>query len=553
MDNERPRRQRMLFALLSGVLIGVSYPPFPTGLSALIGFVPFLFLLEPVKSLRKALRYAYLTFFIFNLLTAYWAGGFTHGKDGYLMIAGALMLLAHPIFYTLVMVPFIFIRRSFGFLTAVLTFPLVFTAFEYCHSMTQLAFPWLMIANTQTRDLAVIQFASITGAYGISFWVVLVNVVFYLFLKQLSATLRTAGSFRPFAIGAVLFVLILLPKFYGNSILGRPENRDAGRELTIVCIQPNIDPFEKWAEDPGHFVPLLSAMTKNVVHTSPDLILWPETAIPTYLLHPAYAEYFTPIRRLVDSIDMPLLTGIADIEYYRAGSYIPPSAKTNGLGERYDTYNSSVLLQPRTEALQKYAKIRLVPFAERVPYSDQLSFLNAAQWNFGLGGWAIGHDTTIFTFRSKQGSMVKFANLICYESAFPGFVAGFVRKGAEFLTVITNDSWWGNTSGTYQHSQFGVLRAVENRRWVIQCANGGISDAVDPVGRMVNSTSMYVRDSLVQRIVRRDDRTFYTEHGDWFAEGCLILAIFITGAAVAQTSYRSYRRNNNDTDDRSPE
>jgi apolipoprotein N-acyltransferase len=303
---------------------------------------------------------------------------------------------------------------------------------------------------------------------------------------------------------------------------------EASPEIRIGVVQPNIDPFEKWSGHEAAQMEGLLRLTESVADSGLDLVLWPETATPFYLLHPANSAWLEEIRSLVDRRNINLLTGIPDIVYYPSDAAAPAGSKVSENGRRYDSYNSSILLEPhQTGPFQKYAKIVLVPFAEHVPYSEYLNVLHAAQWNFGLGGWSIGRDTTVFSFHTRGGS-ARCANFICYESVFPGFVAGFVRKGAEFLTVVTNDSWWGNTSGAYQHERAAVMRAVENRRWVVQCANGGISCAVDPEGRVERSMGMYAAGALVAVVHPSDERTFYTEHGDWFAElslaaaGCLL-------------------------------
>lgn len=124
-------------------------------------------------------------------------------------------------------------------------------------------------------------------------------------------------------------------------------------------------------------------------------------------------------------------------------------------------------------------------------------------------------------------------------------MAGFVRKGAEYLTLITNDSWWGNTSGAYQHKQYAVLRAVENRRWIVQCANGGISCIIDPSGRIVQSTVLYTQGWMAADIQTNDALTFYTSHGDWFAEGCLVLSAFFLMAALGSKVYLNIRSREN--------
>jgi apolipoprotein N-acyltransferase len=236
-----------------------------------------------------------------------------------------------------------------------------------------------------------------------------------------------------------------------------------------------------------------------------------------------------------------LFTGVPDIRYYQPGEIIPGSSKVAANGQRYETFNSSMLLQPNVAEIQKYAKILLVPFAERVPFSEELSFLNAMKWNFGLGGWGIGRDTTVFQFHAKNIPEVRFSNMICYESVYPGFVASFVRKGAQFLTVITNDSWWGNTSGARQHEQYAVVRAVENRRWIARCANGGISCFIDPFGHTMQPTEMYTQSTIVENIELRNDLTFYSRHGDWLAESCLVLSLFFLTAAFGKKVYYNIR------------
>jgi apolipoprotein N-acyltransferase len=149
------------------------------------------------------------------------------------------------------------------------------------------------------------------------------------------------------------------------------------------------------------------------------------------------------------------------------------------------------------------------------------------KWNLGLGGWGIGKGGTVFHFHDASGRSVQFANLICYESIYPAYVADFVNRGAQFLTVITNDSWWGNTSGAYQHKQIGILRAIENRRWLVQCGNGGVSCFIDPYGRTVSETRLYMAGAFVSAIEPLNDITFYTAHEDLVAYASLTISALI--------------------------
>jgi apolipoprotein N-acyltransferase len=413
---------------------------------------------------------------------------------------------------------------------------------EFLLSKGELSFPWLTLANTQTYNIADIQISSIVGAYGISFWLLCLNVMAFILYDRLSTSTWKFRSVSALTHIGLFVVLLIVPKIYGLNVLSATEQSGGSSPVRIGIIQPNIDPFEKWQQHAGEQLELLERLTVAASPQHIDLALWPETAAPMFILDPANRLYFETMKQTIDSLHISLLTGIPDITYYNAGDRIPQSSKRSADGRRYDTYNSSMLLQPGSEPIEKYAKTILVPFAERVPYSEELSFLNAMKWNFGLGGWGRGTDTTVFSFHTSKGKTVQFSNLICYESVFPGYVAKFVRKGAGFLTIITNDSWWGNTSGAYQHGQFAVLRAVENRRWVARCANGGISCFIDPFGHVLLPTSMYAQATIVADVVPRTDLTFYSLHGDWLAEACLVLTGLFVAAAFGKLAYDKIRR-----------
>jgi apolipoprotein N-acyltransferase len=529
--------------ICSGIMLGIAFPPFQTGVFAAVGFVPFLVALQSAKSYGQAFRYTYLTFFVLNLLTLYWPGGFVHGKDGYLMISGILLLLAHPLFFYVPVAGWMFINRSIGLTAALIAFPFLWTGFEYLHSITEIAFPWLIVGNTQTYNLAAIQFASITGVYGISFWLLWLNVLAFVLYTNIASRRWIPISSPPIFMAVVIVVLYVLPKLQGNRLLREAALTPSDSTIRVGVIQPNIDPFEKWQGHAHRQVEILQEQTAEIAKDSVDLVVWPETAIPFYILRPEYLELLQGIHTQLDTNGMALLTGFPDMEIYYDPRLAQRSSKTAANGQRYDSFNSSMLLLPNVISVQKYSKIRLVPFAERVPFAETLSFLNAMQWNFGLGGWGVGRNLTVFEMQTERIPIARFSNLICYESIYPGFVAEFVRRGAQFLTIITNDSWWGNTSGAYQHNQYAVLRAIENRRWIVRCANGGISCFISPHGRILSPTQMFTQRTIAAGIALRSDLTFYTEHGDWFAQTCLVGALFFLVASVGSRFYRYVRTN----------
>jgi apolipoprotein N-acyltransferase len=516
----------VFLCLVGGILLGCAHPPFETGMLAAAGFVPLLLLLSGADSYGAVFRLSYSLFFVFNLIALYWPGGFVHGKDGYLMISGGLLLLAHPVFMTIPMLAWHSLRRSAGTRMAVLFFPFIWVTFEYLHSSTQLSFPWLTMGNTQTFDAGIVQLASVTGVYGLSFWLLWLNVLLYFLFVRLASG-PPEGKRRDAARLLIAVIVVYALPIAAEPWTGAWDDEPSGPEIDVAVVQPDIDPFDKWREVARIQLETLQRLTDSTLAPSkPDIVIWPETAIPFYILWPKHAVEFAALRKFVDRIGVPLLTGIPDRIDYGEGAIVPRGAKTGPDGVLYESFNSSALLVPGSDTVTKFAKSLLVPFAERVPYSDVLTFLNAAQWNFGLGGWSIGRDTALFRLPLAGGDTVPFGNLICYESVYPDYVAGLVRRGARFLTVITNDSWWGNTSGVYQHRQFAVLRAVENRRWVVQCANGGISFVVDPSGTIRTETELFSRLGFQTTIGTPVAGTPYTRHGDWLAEGCSLITLF---------------------------
>ncbi len=533
--SQQSAQSRTGLLVLSGVMLGCAFPPISFGILAIFGFVPLFIALESFDNYGKSLRYSYIMLFTFNLITLYWPGGFVHGKDVYLMISGVLLLLAHPFFFFVALIPWIFFRKQFGFKYSLLAFPFFWVGFEYLHAVGEIAFPWLTLGNTQTHDLPAIQFASFTGSYGISFWLLWLNVIIYFIYRKIISKEWNTTSVKTILSVTGFLVLYFLPKVYGSVILKNSENSlDVKSKVRVALIQPNIDPFVKWEDQGLPQLDTLLKMTREASSQNIDIAIWPETAIPFYITLPQNESYYSAIKRGVDSLGINLLAGFPDVHYYRANESVPNSSNTTKDGQRFDSFNSSMLMTAHTDSVQTYSKIILVPFAERVPYSDMMSILNVARWNFGLGGWGIGKDTTVFKFKTKSSDNVQFSNAICYESIYPGYVAGFVRKGAQFLVVTTNDSWWGKTSGAYQHEQFSVLRAIENRRWIARCANGGISCFIDPFGHILHPTTLFTRNIVVSEVEPRMDLTFYSQHGDLFAQIVLCAGIVFIVAAVGK-------------------
>lgn len=526
--------EKFLLAFATGIFLSISFPPLKFGFFATVGFVPILFLIDKLENYKQLFRYSYLAFFFFNLFTLYWVGGWSKEADPFLMVGCVLLILFHPVLFFLPMWFYMFVKRNIGGGLHLLIFPFVFVLFEYSRSITELAFPWLTLGNTQTYFVEKIQFVEFTGVYGLSFLILVVNVLFYMSLKRIFEN-KTFFSWDVLKYLVLAIFIYILPDFYGFYVL-RNADKEVKKEMKVGLIQPDINPWLKWEGTLSDQLELYMGMTKKLVEENPnvELIVYPETAITYYFLLSQYRYYFNWFKNEIDKLNVAILTGFPDAKFYDDASKAPPSSHLiKETGQRYDAFNAMGLFIPNENKVQKYAKMILVPFGERLPYADTFHFLiEPLQWGVGISNWAKGRDTTVFEMKTRDGNLVKFSGLICYESIYPTFVREFVKRGAQFLVVITNDSWYGNTSGPYQHFQYSILRAIENRRSIVRCANGGISGFIDPYGRVKRKTRFHEKTQIADVITLNDKKTFYTRHGDLIVHVAFAVFIFSFGFAV---------------------
>ena len=533
---------RAALAISSGAMIGFAFPPSPLYSLGYVGFIPFFLLMGTIRSGWQFLRYSYLMLFVFHGITVYWTAGYTHMKDPWLMASGTAILLAHPLFYWPGMILTWFVRKRLGLLAGLGGFMMFWISSEYLHSITEFAFPWMALGNSQAYDLYRLQLVEYTSTYGLSALLLVFNIVGFLLIANVATGVWGLRSRQSYIAMGALAALYVVPFLYGKIVIGTYDEPPRGEGIEVGVIQPNIDPWEKWGKGyADKFVAYKQQLrtlveeTENLVNFKPDLVVWPETAIPFPILSPRNALHWSDLRTSLDSIHVPVLTGLPTTLWYDSLSAPKTATRVFDSNIFYENFNSATLLIPGQEIGTIYRKVILVPFGERIPYAEALSFLiEPLKWNVGIGMWGIGRDTALFVL-PVDTAWVPFSVMICYESVFPEYVRNFVLRGAEFLVIITNDSWWGNTSGAYQHASYASLRAVENRRWIVRAANGGISGFVDPVGRIHKKTSMYTETTVTARIIPANDQTFYTRHGDLFAILCLFCSgLFVILALLAK-------------------
>lgn len=454
--------------------MALAFHPLRLHLLAWIGLVPLFFAIDREKP-SATFRYGLVFGFLFSLFSLFWII--------FLQIPGNIKALM--IFGMLLMFLYLGLWWAVGLLIAnrvgLWFLPLIIAGLEWVKGLGETGFPWLSLGYSQARYPLVIQQASVYGVFGVSFWLVLLNIAFFKFLQTRGTRYMVA-----------LALIVAIPLGYG--LIRMPAVSTAG--FTVGIVQPNLDPNLKYSrgERGEAFQKLLDGsrqcdrIARDSFGASCDLILWPESATPVLIKSPN--EYQRSLFNLVDELNTPILAGSAIIDH-----------------KRHEIYNGAVLVEPGHKIDQEYRKIHLVPFGEHIPFDRYIPLFRKI--DLGEGDYSPGSEYTVFRSRG-----VPFACLICFESIFPELARGFVRRGARLLLNITNDGWFGRISGPQQHNDMAILRAVENSVPLARSSNTGVSMVVDSYGRVLTATPLFTEATVVRRLPLGTGRTVYGLIGD---------------------------------------
>ena len=501
----RLNRQDVYFLLITSIGLILAFPPLPLGSLAVVVLVPFFYYLRG-KGIWETMRGGYAVGLIWAGGTIYWIGWATGAGA-----IGALLFL--PLYFALFAGIQTWLWSRWGDLSFWAA-PFIWTGTEMLSSWGVLGFPWNALAHTQANTPLLIQYASITGMYGVSLWIVLLNVLFFFLLQS------RKREKRPYGLILGICLLIILPVLHGRWVFVRAEESED--KIKVSLVQGNIDPYKKWTPSfiDSNFV-VYRRLTRQAGRENPDLVIWPETAAPCYLRH--RFSNLGRVKSQMDSMGIPLLTGAPDYEWIARNDV--------------KKYNGALLIHPDSWKIDRYYKMKLVPFSERVPFTRRIPFLYtlSSKIDPNVGDFTPGDSIKVFQFqKAAAGEEVCFSTIICFESIFPYFVRRFVQKGAQFLIIITNDGWFGNTSGPYQHARIAVLRAIENRIWIGRCANTGISEFIDPLGRVRSMTTLNREAVLTGSLTLKKSQTVFVKWG----YGFLFVIILTNGFIFLVTLFR---------------
>ena len=511
-------------ALASGISLGLAWPTNGLTLLIFIALIPLLFLEESIRNDAnnyKGLRvfaYSYLSFLIWNLITTWWLINST-------FFGMAFANLCNSLFYAILFWLFYWAKGRLPLRAAHLFLITLWLAFEKLHLTWDFSWTWLNLGNVFSEKIYWIQWYEYTGTFGGTLWVLGINILLfskfknYRFNEEIPLLLKKI---------AVPLIAIGLPIAYSLVLYQKVERIEP--TIEVVMHQPNIDPYNsKYKLTNTQFLTEFKTQLKPYLNSNTDYVLSPETYFTE-----GYGEqlkgfeqsvlYQKMLREMVQYPNLQWITGMQFYDIYRQTD--APSLTANKVrdGLWVDYYNSALGIQSREKA-QIYHKSKLVVGIENMPFKSILKPL-LGDILIDLGGTVASRVTqknrSVF---SHPKTNVKTGPIICWESVFGEFMTGYVKEGANFLAIISNDAWWGNTPGHRQLLSYTRLRAIETRRDIARSANTGISAIIDARGEILKQTQYNTKTVLEGKVTSRSNLTFYVRYGDIIGRW----AIFISG------------------------
>ncbi|ESP63046.1 Apolipoprotein N-acyltransferase / Copper homeostasis protein CutE [Smithella sp. ME-1] len=484
----------IFLAVLSGLLLFLSFPKYGFGFIAWIALIPLFFALKKAKTFAQGLLLGFITGAVGYIGIIYWIT-FVIVNYGYLpLYAGIILMLLLACYLGAYISLFagciIYFRER---IPLCLTAPVLWICLEYVKSVLLTGFPWENLGYSQYSNTYFIQIADIAGIYGISFLIILTNAAIFEVISKRSA--------KEYMLVAVVCLILAGVYIYGIFRLDQVNKHVQGSHgMEVSLIQGNIDQSIKWNEKyQRETVNIYEQLSLNNTPVKGSLIIWPETAVPFN---------FQEKNSLHDQIvNLSLKTG----NWLLFGSVSYASHDD-------EFFNSAYLLSPDGEIAGKYDKVHLVPYGEYVPLRNFFPFING--FTAGIGDFGVGKGYYPLSMGDK-----KIGVLICYEGILPFAARMYKNRSAELLVNITNDAWFGATSAPFQHFSMAIFRAVETRLYLVRAANTGISGIIDPCGRVTAETNIFQQDALKGYVKFINISTFYAKYGDILVAVCFLMII----------------------------
>lgn len=510
----KPTTIRILLSIVSGLLLWLSWPTISFTFLIFFALVP-LFIAEDNFNGKGFFRYAFLAFLVWNTLTIYWIWHASAFGAIFAILLGTSLMALPWMFYR-------FTKQFFGEKIGLFSFVVYWLGYEYLHQEWQFSFPWLTLGNAFADYHTWVQWYEYTGVFGGSLWVLLANIFIYQVIKHRSELAKGDKIYlaKRLAVAAIIFLPILLSKIMYATYV------EENNPVNVVVVQPNIDPYTDKFDNLPPEVQLeqLIRLSDSVGQANTEYFIWPETAIVRDINEDQLnSDYnIVLIQQFIERFkNASVITGATTYKTYTEKASSTARFYSNGAC-CYDIFNTALQIDNEAE-IQVYHKSKLVAGVEQIPYVSIFGFLSRFSIDLGGSLGSLGTQKDRGVFYTKNG--IGAAPVICYESVFGEFVTGYVKNGAQFITIITNDGWWKNTPGYKHHQEYAKLRAIETRRSIARSANTGISSFINQRGDVLQQSQWDEAVALKGDINLNDKITFYTRFGDFIPKTASVLAV----------------------------
>lgn len=535
----------LILSLISAMLLSISWPTYGIPFFIFFALVPLLMMEHDISKFsnlknKGSLIFAlsYICFVIWNIVTTGWLYGAKNPDGTNSLFAVVVPVLVNSLLYSFVFQLYHWYKNAQGTYFGLVFFVAIWICFEKFHLSWELTWPWLNLGNVFADYPKIIQWYDTLGATGGSFWILVINVYAFYTLR-----IWEAGRKRKSLIinSAVLVIAIAVPMLISLVKYQNFDEKPIG-SVNVLMLQPELDPYtEKYSKDSLTILNDLLTLAEVNSKGQIDYYIGPETSIPGF---GSISENGFEQSMLLNSVKGFLAkhpksvfaTGISSHRFYEDEGEKSETAYQTSQGIYVDSYNSAVQIIPNQE-VEVYHKGKLVPGVEIFPYINVLKpLLGDAMLNLGGTTASLGIDNERIAF-SNPYNAGKLAPIICYESIYGEFVTDYVKKGANFLAIMTNDSWWGVTQGHQQLMAYAKLRAIETRREIARSANSGISAHINAKGDVMADTLYGDKTALYAKVNLYNGMTFYTRAGDLLSR----ISVFILGFLVVYTLIKKFQ------------
>ncbi len=523
------KKKLILLSLLSGILMTLAWVKVMSfGFIMLVAFIPLLFMEDYIAHNNKDKRfcstfafiYSYPAFFIFTFTNTWWISNASP--------IGYIVPVAEAAFMSIVFQLYSYTKKVAKQRQGAYFFIIFYwLTFEYIQYNWDINFPWLNLGNSFASYPILIQWYSVLGMEGGTLWILLSNILIYLCILSLrtnhnSQVSTPAPSFFHRYKYVLFAILILVVPITWSIILWNTYKDDSSSSSKVLVVQPNLDPYtEQYVLSPQEVIYRVEDIASPYMDKDIDFLVLPESCIQEYAWEDLLLDTWS-IQELTKfnqkTTDCQIIAGISSRKLLPEGVKTEAAREVNNMKGRYfESCNTALMFNNAVSLsdIQLRHKSVLVVGVEKLPFKKYLPFVENLALNMGGTVGTLGIDATATNFYEKNKN-IQVGVPICWESIDGEYTRQFVNNGANFLQIITNVGWWGDTPGYKQYFAISRLRAIENRRYVSICANTGISGLINAKGQVLTKSKYWTQDALKYDVPNLHQKTFFASHGDMF-------------------------------------